>query len=111
MSQPIACPHCKQPLILPAGLSAAQIRCPRCKKPFALPAAPAVVLAAPPPSPPAPTRPAPPPASKSAGADAPPGFDMRRLAPALRLLPAALLAWILLLFMVRDRFVGGETDS
>jgi hypothetical protein len=57
---------------------------------------------------PAPT-PAPLPTSKPA--PAPTGFDIRPWLPALRLLPAGLLGFILLLFMVRDRFVGGETET
>jgi LSD1 subclass zinc finger protein len=37
-------------------------------------------------------------------------LDFRQWHPALRLLPAGLLAFILLVFMVRDRFVSGESE-
>lgn len=148
MSQPIACPHCKQPLLLPAGLAAAQIRCPRCKKPFAVPVASSAVVAAAVPAPPA--RPAPPvarcpdcqaplspgaraclecgyllekkpvaappplPAAERSGRSGDPArslLDFRQWPAALRLLPAALLALILLSFMIRDRFVANETEE
>ncbi len=51
-------------------------------------------------------RPVPPPSAIPASAPAP-RLDFRQWPPALRLLPAGLLAFVLLVFMVRDRFVGG----
>lgn len=131
MSQTISCPHCKQPLLLPAGLAAAQIRCPRCKKPFAVPApAAAVVVAVQPPplvrpaaSPPrAPAvLPARAPAVTTAAPSRPAALDspsvqaglevLTILYVVLRLLPAGLLALILLSFMIRDRFIANETEG
>jgi hypothetical protein len=37
-------------------------------------------------------------------------LDFRQWHPALRLAPAGMLAFVLLVFMVRDRFVNGETE-
>jgi len=42
---------------------------------------------------------------------APTPLDFRQWHPALRLLPAGLLGFVLLIFMVHDRFVSGETEE
>jgi phage FluMu protein Com len=177
MSPFISCPHCQQPLNLPASLVATQVRCPRCKQVFTLPVARPAVVATSPSVVPAPgrvaaTAPQPivstpccpacqaplsrgalaclecghllakssPPAPRVPLSSLPPKreegrtrqsklpsppplekrhedtvtssrLDFRQWPPALRLLPAGLLVVILLLFMVRDRFVGGATTD
>jgi phage FluMu protein Com len=110
MAQLISCPHCKQALNLPDGFAATQVRCPRCKEPFRLPGTTAVTAAPLRPTPTARAEALSPPLP-SAAAQAPSWLDFRQWPTALRLLPAGLLAFILLAFMVRDRFVGGETDD
>jgi hypothetical protein len=129
MSQIVSCPHCKQAMQLPPGLTAAQVRCPGCKLIFTVPAVRPAVAAVPasagnvtgvrgalapcsrtqqganaPRSPSNGQR-------GETGTTPPSWLDFRQWPTPLRLAPAGLLAFILLLFMIRDRFVGGETSE